>query len=70
MHKDYNEDHPKVSYERYRQAVVAENISFAIPINDVKGLIEVVLEKGLLADDEIDAALDVRAMTEPGLPDN
>lgn len=31
---------------------------------------EVVLEKGLLADDEIDAALDVRAMTEPGLPDN
>ncbi len=31
---------------------------------------EVVLEKGLLAAEEIDAALDVRAMTEPGLPDN
>lgn len=31
---------------------------------------EVVLEKGLLADDEIDAALDVRSMTEPGLPDS
>ncbi|MDX1645502.1 MAG: class II fumarate hydratase [Longimicrobiales bacterium] len=30
---------------------------------------EVVLEKGLLSEEEIDAALDVRSMTEPGLPD-
>jgi fumarate hydratase class II len=30
---------------------------------------DVVLEKGLLPEDQIDEALDVRAMTEPGLPD-
>lgn len=30
---------------------------------------EVVLEKGLLADGEVDGALDVRSMTEPGLPE-
>ncbi len=30
---------------------------------------EVVLRRGLLSEDQIDEALDVRAMTEPGLPD-
>jgi fumarate hydratase, class II len=30
---------------------------------------EIVREKGLLPDDQIDEALDVRSMTEPGLPD-
>ncbi|MDZ7780872.1 MAG: class II fumarate hydratase [Gemmatimonadota bacterium] len=30
---------------------------------------EVVLEKGLLPEDQIDEAMDVRGMTEPGLPD-
>ena len=29
---------------------------------------DVVLREGLLPDDEIDEALDVRGMTEPGLP--
>jgi fumarate hydratase class II len=29
---------------------------------------EIVLEKGLLPDDQVDDALDVRGMTEPGLP--
>jgi aspartate ammonia-lyase len=30
---------------------------------------EVVLERGLLPEDKIDEALDVRGMTEPGLPE-
>jgi aspartate ammonia-lyase len=30
---------------------------------------DVVREQGLLPEDEIDAALDVRSMTEPGLPE-
>jgi fumarate hydratase class II len=34
-----------------------------------KSVREIVLREGLLPEDEVDDALDVRAMTEPGLPD-
>ena len=46
----------------------AKALALELP-GGIRGVREVVLEKGLLPADQVDEALDVRSMTEPGLPD-
>jgi fumarate hydratase, class II len=53
---------PYIGYDK--AAVVAkESAARGVSVRDI------VLEKGLLPEDQIDAAMDVRGMTEPGLPE-
>ena len=53
---------PYIGYDE-ASVVAKESAKRGVSVRDI------VLERGLLPDDQVDDALDVRAMTEPGLPD-
>ncbi|MGD8322450.1 MAG: aspartate ammonia-lyase, partial [Gemmatimonadota bacterium] len=53
---------PYIGYDK--AAVVAKTAS-----KEHKSVREIVLREGLIPEDKIDDALDVRGMTEPGLPE-